>query len=112
MGLIDKAQVISNVDTLIKSYTPKDGICKATNFMLLKIVCKVLDVVRNVPEVEAEPVVRCKECKYRGDYGCPMYYEETVEWDDDGYHEFEVVEHDHTLDDGFCDRGAKMDGKE
>lgn len=59
--------------------------------------------------IEAEPVVRCKDCKYRGDYGCPMYYEEYVEWDDDGYHEMEIVEHDHTVDNGFCDRGEKMD---
>lgn len=38
-----------------------------------------------------------------------MYYEEYVEWDDDGYHEMEIVEHDLTVNDGFCDRGAKMD---
>ena len=52
-------------------------------------------------------IVRCKDCKHRGDYGCPMYHEEYIEWDDDGYHESEIVEHDRTRDDGYCDLGER-----
>ena len=59
------------------------------------------------PTVDAVPVVRCKDCKHRGDYDCPMYREEYIEWEDDGYHESEIVEHDRTSDDGFCDRGER-----
>lgn len=52
-------------------------------------------------------VVRCKDCKHRGDYGCPMYHEEYIEWDDDEYHEREIIDHDRTRDDGFCDLGER-----
>ena len=59
------------------------------------------------------PVVRCKDCKYRGvDGECPMYHEECIEWVDDEYAECEYVPQDNTHDDGFCDCGAKMDGDE
>lgn len=63
--------------------------------------------LNHVPSVDAVEIVRCKDCKWRGDYGCPMYHEEYVEWDDDGYHEWEVVEHDRTRDDGFCNLGEQ-----
>jgi hypothetical protein len=70
-------------------------------------------LMEDAPAVDAVPVVRCKDCKYRGVYGeCPMYHEEYIEWDDDGYMECEYVPHDNTHDDGFCDCGAKMDGDE
>lgn len=62
--------------------------------------------------VEIAEVVRCKDCKHRGDYGCPMYHEEYIEWDDDGYHESEIVEHDRTRDDGFCDLGERRTDNE
>ena len=52
-------------------------------------------------------VVRCKDCKFRGDYPCPMYYDEWVEWNDDGYHESEWIDHDQTIDDGFCHMGER-----
>ena len=55
-------------------------------------------------------VVRCRDCKRRGEFGCPMYYEEYIEWDDDGYRECDVISHDHTFDDGFCDRGERKGG--
>ena len=54
-----------------------------------------------------ESFVRCKDCEHRGDYGCPMYHEEYIERDYDGYHESELVEHDRTRDDGFCDLGER-----
>ena len=57
-------------------------------------------------------VVRCKDCKYRGDYPCPMYYDELVEWDDDGYRECEWVEHDNTVGNGFCHMGERRDSDE
>jgi hypothetical protein len=34
-----------------------------------------------------------------------MYFEEYVEWYEDGYHESDYVIHDNTVDAGFCDRG-------
>jgi hypothetical protein len=69
------------------------------------------DVVRMVcasPTVDAVEVVRCKDCKHRGEEGgCPMYFVDEIEWDDDGYIEADYVPHDYTVDDGFCDRGER-----
>ena len=62
-------------------------------------------IVRNQPTVEAVPIVRCKECKYRGDeLRCPMCFDE---WDEDDPGFLRI---DKTVDDGFCHMGAKMDG--
>lgn len=55
-------------------------------------VCCVID---DEPTIEAVPVVRCKDCKYRrdddfcGGRGWPAQL---------------------VPDDGYCDRGARMDG--
>lgn len=52
-------------------------------------------------------IVHCKDCKHRGDYHCPMFTEECVEYDDDGYLEHDYITHDNTIDDGFCNWGEK-----
>lgn len=55
-------------------------------------------------------LVRCKDCKHRGDYPCPMYYEQLVEQNyGDGCIEYEWAEHDRTLDNGFCSMGERKD---
>lgn len=54
-----------------------------------------------------DELVLCKDCKHRGEYECPMYYEKEIEWDDDGYTEVDYVPQDSTMDDGFCDRGER-----
>lgn len=61
------------------------------------------------PTIDAVPVVRCRECKYRGYDACPMCHDEYYYDDDDGA-DFWTV--DNTDDDGFCHMGAKMDAKE
>lgn len=54
--------------------------------------------------IEAVPVVRCGECKHRGDPDvCPML-------DEVYYGVFEIERYDVTEDNGFCHKGAKMDG--
>jgi hypothetical protein len=64
--------------------------------------------VNEAPTVDAVEVVRCKDCKHRGEEGgCPMYFVDEIEWDDDGYIEADYVPHDYTVDDGFCDRGER-----
>lgn len=65
-------------------------------------------LMEDAPIVDAVEVVRCKDCKHRGDEGgCPMYWLDEIEWDDDGYTEYDYVPHDYTVDDGFCDRGER-----
>lgn len=57
-------------------------------------------------------VVRCKDCKNRGEAViCPMCWEETIEWDDDGYTEIDFVTHDYTTDNGFCHMGERREGE-
>ena len=76
--------------------------------------CWVEDVLELLEgdAVDAVEVVRCKYCKHRGDdVHCPMCFEEAIEWDDDGYTEVDYVIHDHTTDDGFCDRGERREGE-
>ena len=63
-------------------------------------------VVRVIGDVAK--VVRCKDCKHYGNVGCPMYFEEIVEWDDDGYHEWDTIINDHATDDGYCNYGERM----
>ena len=64
------------------------------------------DVVTNAPSVDAVPVVRCRECKHRGGYHCPMYHTETCLDDLDGFDDYSV---DKTDGDGFCERGERAD---
>jgi hypothetical protein len=58
-------------------------------------LCFDIMVLNTCPTIEAEPVVRCKDCKYRqdddfcGGRGWPAQL---------------------VPDDGYCDRGARMDG--
>ena len=62
-----------------------------------------------MPTVDAVEVVRCKDCKHRGEeIICPMCFEEPIEWDDDGYSEIDWILHDCTHNDGFCDRGERI----
>lgn len=54
-----------------------------------------MEIVEEFPAVDAVPVVRCKDCKHRGNPDiCPL----TFECDD-----FYIV--DRTGDDRFCDKG-------
>ena len=64
------------------------------------------------PKSRFVEVVRCKDCKYRGDFSCPMCYEENIDYDDDGYFETDYILHDRTTDNGFCDYGEEMKERE
>ena len=84
-------------------------------------VCKYFNDFEGIPLYEGEAsdcgkfkpksrfveVVRCKDCKYRGDYACPMVYEQHIDYDDDGYFESDYILHDKTTDEGFCDYGER-----
>ena len=64
------------------------------------------------PKSRFVEVVLCKDCKYRGDFSCPMCYEEKIDYDDDGYFETDYILHDRTTDNGFCDYGEEMKERE
>ena len=57
----------------------------------------------NAPTIDAVQVVRCRECVFRGQHDlCPMNVRV--------YMLDEAAYLDCTEDDGFCHKGAKMDG--
>lgn len=59
------------------------------------------------PTIEAEPVVRCKDCRHRYDVEhCPMCQEHDYR-DEDGDCDYYTV--DRTTDNGFCDRGERWE---
>lgn len=62
--------------------------------------------VNSAPTIDAVEVVRCKECKHRYGYECPMYYVEwfTIDWYD---RDFRVI--DDTQDEGFCHCGERSE---
>lgn len=67
------------------------------------VVQEVKNQVIALPAVDAVPVVRCRECVFRGCADlCPMC------WRVSAMDEDRVI--DITEDDGFCHKGAKMDG--
>ena len=70
------------------------------------LMAAVLMASREEIDTKAEPQTLCEDCKYRNTEECPMYYEEWVSRDYDGYIESDIVVHDRTLDEGFCDRGG------
>ena len=58
--------------------------------------------ILDAPEVDAVPVVRCKECKHNGTWQCHMEYDE--------YHPEADIHHEMHGDDDFCSYGVKEDG--
>lgn len=63
----------------------------------------MFELVKAAPTIDAVPVVRCKDCIYRGAHDlCPMCAR--VHMLD------ESIYIDCTVDDGFCNRGEKVDG--
>lgn len=53
----------------------------------------------DVPTVDAEPVVRCKDCKYRKTERCQMYWES-----EDGREQYNWE-----TDDDFCSSGKRRE---
>lgn len=68
----------------------------------MRTVARCLNAIEMLPTIDAVPVVRCRECKYHRNAGCPM---RTLHVATHGY-----AVQDNTVDDGFCHMGAKMDG--
>ena len=100
---------LGNLDGL---YTEIENAYKNANGMRRKGLSEALDSIVAIPTIDAVPVVRCHGCIHRGTGDCPMYHEEMVTWtNDECMPEWDVVVHDLTRDDGFCDRGKRNEGK-
>lgn len=64
-------------------------------------------IIHELPTIDAVEVVRCKDCKHRQTDECPMLHDDDYYDEDDGW---DSITFDYTKDDGFCHKGAKMDG--
>ena len=71
------------------------------------------EAIDEAPTVDAVPVVRCKDCVHRGEpTQCPMCFDEWMEYEDgDGYYDSDLLIHDRSIDEGFCDRGEREDNE-
>ena len=99
--LISRSAVLKKMDELIDfAYRNEDDDLHHT----LVTVCSYID---EIPALDAVPVVRCVDCKYRCTLDCPMYHTETY-YDDDGFDDYDV---DRTDADGFCHLGERWDGE-
>ena len=60
-----------------------------------------LDAIDSMVTVDAEPVVRCKDCKHNGTWQCHMEYDE--------YHPEADIHHEMHGDDDFCSYGERKE---
>lgn len=58
-------------------------------------------------------LVRCKDCKNRESYACPMFFEEWFTIDEgDGCVDDDYRVYDYTVSDGYCHRGERREDGE
>ena len=75
-------------------------------------IAQLAELASKMQRIDLVSVVRCKNCKRRQTDGCPMYSEEWVDYDEGyGYYDSTLIIHDHTIDDGFCYCGERIDGE-
>lgn len=105
------------LDSLRESREALQKICDGLHFEIEQRLCGAqLTVfvenilrVKHAPTIDAEIVVRCKDCKHRQDpQECYMCFTEVVDVEGGRMYKFT----DLTQPDGFCHKGAKMDGKD
>lgn len=64
---------------------------------------------RYLEQQEQPKIVRCKNCVKRGTRNCRMFYEELCSYDE---YDMDWIDHDMTVDDGFCHEGKRFDEME
>lgn len=86
-------------------------VCKVTEYdetgCGITYLAVPVDAIKAAPTIDAVPVVRCKECKYRDTDLCPMCYEAYTYNEDDGADYYTV---DNTTHDGYCHMGRAAGG--
>ena len=98
---ISRSAVLDRLEMFRRNYGLKAGYRDA--------MTDAIGEVSNALTVDAVPVVRCYECKYRCTQTCPMYHTETCLDDLDGFDDYDV---DRTDDDGFCHLGERWECEE
>lgn len=99
MRLIDADALV-----IAESYRAKN----ASNEGISDAYRQALWDIAHCETIEAEPVVRCRDCRKRRSRECPMCDCEQLWDEDDGWVD---AFRDRTVDEGYCHMGVKMDGK-
>lgn len=99
LGLLLRIKAHASVAVLYET------ISKETENKVVEIVDMFAEQIQSIPALDAVPVVRCNDCKYRCTLVCPMFHRETCLDDLDGFDDYDV---DRTDDDGFCHLGREM----
>ena len=96
MRLIDADKIINDLEAMRTQFDAiaLDGLIRG---------------IEEQPTIEAEPIVRCRDCRKRRSRECPMCDCEQLWDEDDGWVD---AFRDRTVDEGYCHMGAKMDGGE
>lgn len=68
--------------------------------------CSDYTGIKDLPAIDAVPVVQCKSCMKRSTFECPMYSEA-----DGSDYGLDIIINDRTDDNGFCNEGARMDAE-
>ena len=95
-------------------YISRDDLLNAINTNVAEAhgerCSQLLEAILNAPTADVVEVVRCKDCKHRGDGVCPMCFEEYSASDDgEGYMVDDWITIDNTQDDAFCSYGERKD---
>ena len=69
MELIDRLDAIEYVENLIDVNRYYHPTAKSTRFKIEEVI----DKIKQVPTIDAVPVVRCKDCKLAETYGGRLY---------------------------------------
>ncbi len=86
------------LDIALQYCPDDDGICSKAD----RDIRDMLDEIEAIPAADVQPVVHCKDCKYRKE----RHYEESGE---KPYIKYECKFTKYSMsDDGFCSFGAKM----
>ena len=99
-NLIDRSAVINSIEDWMED-DAEDEFDHGYDFAMRR----AMRIIRYIPTVDAVSVVRCRDCKHRGGYHCPMFYEELWSYDEDSS---KWIEYDKTVDNGYCERGEKI----
>ena len=92
-ALMEKEKKLRNINWYDKPYAEDE--CRGID--------EALSIISDLPSAQPEAIVRCKDCKHRYGDDCPMRIAIEVKVDDDGYIDHEILHHDNTIDDGYCD---------
>ena len=72
----------------------------------MNVLTEIRDRLSALPS-EQPKIIRCKDCRNRGEDECPMRHVEMIEWEEDGYMEVDDIVHDYTEPHGYCYKGER-----